>query len=326
MILVTGCCGFIGFHLSKYLLDTDRLVIGIDNLNDYYSQQLKHDRLAILKDYKKFLFYFEDITDKDSLRDIIHREYPKVIVHLAGQAGVEASFTRPESYVTNNILGTTNLLEIIKFGSFEHFILASSSSVYGMSDKIPYHESINVNNPMSIYAASKISCEQIASIYAREYVIPTTVLRFFSVYGPFGRPDMIVYLFMESMRKSRNIVLFNEGKDIRSFTYINDLVKIIDKIIPLPPKNDERYRILNAGNIESHSVSVLLNTLERITETTALKGIGGKRSIDISKSIPDISELEKLIGKITFTKLEDGLQECYNWYKDYKNDMSYVGW
>ena len=232
---ITGVAGFIGFHLAKRLLDEDCFVIGLDNLNDYYDVNLKKDRLSIIKQYNNFKFYYADLQDKQALEKIFKQNKIDIVVNLAAQAGVRYSIINPDIYIQSNIVGFLNILEMCRHNKIEHLVYASSSSVYGMNVKMPFSVHDNVDHPVSLYAATKKSSELMAHTYSHLYNLPTTGLRFFTVYGPWGRPDMALFLFTDAILNDKPIKVFNYGKMKRDFTYIGDIVEGVVRVLNNPP-------------------------------------------------------------------------------------------
>ena len=235
-ILVTGAAGFIGFHYSKFLLEKNYTVIGIDNLNKYYDKKIKLNRIKILNKFKKFKFFKNDILNFKFLKKLMKNSNISIIVHLAAQAGVRFSISNPESYISNNIKGFLNILELSKLFRIKHLVYASSSSIYGLNRKIPFNVKHGASHPISIYAASKRSNELMAHVYSNLYNLPTSGLRFFTVYGPWGRPDMSLFKFIDLGTKNKKIQLFNYGNHVRDFTYIDDAVEIVYRVMKKIPK------------------------------------------------------------------------------------------
>ena len=314
-ILVTGCAGFIGMHLCKKLLDKN-YVIGIDNINSYYDINLKKDRLKILKKYKKFKFFKLDITDFKKLNKVFSKINPSIVIHLASEVGVRNSSKRPRSYISTNINGFLNILEACKDKNIKKIFYASSSSVYGKNKKKKFVETLNTDKPLSIYAATKKSAEVLAAAYSHLYNLTTIGLRFFTVYGPYGRPDMAIYDFTESIYKNKKINIYDKGKLGRDFTYIDDVIFYINKILR---RKFYKNEILNIGNTETIKVTKIINLLE--------KNIGKKAKISLSK-IPktevyktkaDITKLKKIGSIKKRTPIKKGILHFVNWYKVYKN-------
>lgn len=327
-ILVTGAAGFIGYYVSKRLLDDGFDVVGVDNLNNYYDVNLKHTRLNFLNEFKSFSFYKIDISNKKDLVKIFEKHSFKYIVHLAAQAGVRYSIENPDTYILSNIIGTYNILEMCRHYPVDHLIYASSSSVYGANTKVPFEETDLVDNPVSLYAATKKSNELMAYTYSKLYKIPVTGLRFFTVYGPFGRPDMAYFSFVDKYFKNESIKIYNNGdfdNDMyRDFTYIDDIVDGIIKVINIPPYNQNpRYRILNIGNSKPEKLMVFIKTLEKClsaslnTEIEFIKVYEPIKKGDVHKTYASTKLLEDLTGFKPEKSIMYGLQKFTDWYVDY---------
>ena len=327
-ILVTGAAGFIGFHLSKLLMDTysDVKIIGVDNMNDYYGVTLKKYRLAELEKYSAFSFIQASIADKQAMNHAFEDHKPQIVVHLAAQAGVRYSITNPEAYIESNVVGFFNILEACRHNPVEHLIYASSSSVYGSNKKVPYSVDDKVDNPVSLYAATKKSNELFAHAYCKLFKIPATGLRFFTVYGPAGRPDMAYYSFTDKMVRGDTIELFNHGDMYRDFTYIDDITTAMIKIIQKTPnENDEgvKHKVYNIGNDNPESLLDFVATLEKCLIDKGIISKPAKRKLspmapgDVYQTHADISELNKDFGFKPSTKLADGLAKFADWYKSY---------
>lgn len=330
-ILITGAAGFIGFHLSLKLLGQSYQIIGVDNLNDYYEIKLKEDRLAILKQNPDFTFHKIDIKDKSELDYIFETEKPDYVVNLASQAGVRYSISNPYAYVDSNLIGFVNILEACRNHPVKHLLYASSSSVYGGNKEVPFSTNHSADHPVSLYAATKKSNELMAHTYSHLYDIPTTGLRFFTVYGPWGRPDMAYFSFTKNIIEGSSIKVFNHGKMERDFTYIDDIVEGIYKLIPLIPKGkdhwDERknarsdsfapYKIYNIGNNNPVQLMKFITTLEDKIGKKAEKIYMGMQPGDALVTYADVSELMKDTGFKPSTSIEDGLGRFVDWYKKY---------
>ena len=319
-ILVTGAAGFIGFHLSKQLLADNYTVVGIDNLNDYYDVSLKEDRLKILKEHQNFTFIKADIADKEAVDSCFLNFSPEIVINLAAQAGVRYSIENPEAYIHSNILGFFNILEACRHNPVEHLLYASSSSVYGNQEKTPFSTSDNVDHPISLYAATKKSNELMAYTYSHLYNIPSTGLRFFTVYGPFGRPDMAYFSFTNNIMNGEKIKIFNNGDLYRDFTYVDDIVKgivkLIDKI-PEKDKNGAKYKVYNIGNNKPEKLMYFIETLEKSIGKTANKEFLPMQAGDVIGTYADVSELERDIGFKPQTSIEEGLKRFADWYMKY---------
>ncbi|MCM1287586.1 MAG: SDR family NAD(P)-dependent oxidoreductase [Clostridium sp.] len=320
IILVTGSAGFIGYHLSKKLLDEGFVVVGVDNLNDYYDVQLKLDRLEQLKLYKDFDFFKIDISDKESLEKVFADVRPQIVVNLAAQAGVRYSITNPEAYISSNLVGFFNILECCRYNMVEHLVYASSSSVYGSNKKVPYSVEDRVDNPVSLYAATKKSNELMAHAYSKLYGIPATGLRFFTVYGPFGRPDMAYFSFTNKILAGETIKIFNNGDLYRDFTYIDDIIQGMMRIIPNPPvenKDGVRYKVYNIGNNKPENLLHFVEVLEMCLGKKADKEFLPMQQGDVYQTFADVSDLERDFGFKPDTSLEDGLTKFVEWYNQY---------
>lgn len=333
-ILITGVAGFIGFHVCKNLLERGEDVVGIDNLNDYYDPNLKLKRLEILNKYKKFLFHKIDIIEKPLLDNIFLNEKPEKVIHLAAQAGVRYSIERPDLYIKSNLVGFTNVIECCKDYLIRHFVFASSSSVYGGNTSLPFSEKQSVDHPVSLYAATKKSNELIAHTYSYLYKLPVTGLRFFTVYGPWGRPDMSFFKFAHNILNNEPIDVFNHGKMNRDFTYIDDIVhgviKSLDKIaapskkhnsnIPNPSISNTPFRIFNLGNGQSVSLIDYIHSLENALGIKAKINFVDLQKGDIISTHSDNSLIEEWIGFKPVFSLNDGIKKFVEWYIGfYKN-------
>ncbi len=316
-ILITGSAGFIGFHTTLNLLKTGVKIVGIDNLNDYYSVQLKKDRLAQLEGYSNFSFHQVDIANKQDLESIFQKYSPTHIVHLAAQAGVRYSLTNPDAYIQSNIVGFTNLLETIRANPVEHLVYASSSSVYGNNNKLPFHESDQIDRPASLYAATKKANELMAYTYSHLYQIPSTGLRFFTVYGPWGRPDMSPFLFVKSIIEGSPIKVFNHGNMSRDFTYIDDIVNGIVAVLKKTPPQNELYRIFNIGNNKPITLKEYISIIEEILQKEALKDYLPMQPGDMLATYADTSLIEKIAGFKPDTSIQKGMSIFIDWYKKY---------
>ena len=330
-ILVTGVAGFIGMHSAKKLLDEGHDVIGIDNLNDYYDVTLKEDRLQTLKDYKNFRFLKLDIKDQKDLLNLFKKESPQRVLHLAAQAGVRYSIQNPYVYIDSNIQGFINILEGCRATKTEHLVYASSSSVYGGNEKTPFSEHDNVDHPISLYAATKKANELMAHTYSHLYQIPSTGLRFFTVYGPWGRPDMALFLFTKAILKGEAINIFNHGKMIRDFTYIDDivesLVRVMDKVAtpdasfdakhPDPATSHAPYRIFNIGNNQPTPLMDYIEAIESALDKKAIKNLMDMQPGDVPLTSADTSELNQWVNFKPNTSIKEGVKRFVDWYKNY---------
>ena len=330
-ILITGAAGFIGFHLSKNLSDRSYQIIGIDNLNDYYDPNLKKARLEIMKHYSNFSFCEIDIKDKYAIENIFEIYKPTHVINLAAQAGVRYSIENPYAYIDSNLIGFMNVLEACRKYPVKHLIYASSSSVYGGNKVAPFSTNHNVDHPVSLYAATKKANELMAHSYSNLYNIPTTGLRFFTVYGPYGRPDMAYFSFAKDILAGKPIKIFNHGKMERDFTYIDDIiegiVKLVDKIPVANKEWDESkndlstsfapYKIYNIGNNKPVQLMRFVNALETALGKNAEKIYMDMQPGDVLKTYADVSDLEKDINFCPSTSIEVGLKKFVDWYKDY---------
>lgn len=331
-ILVTGTAGFIGNEVAARLLDRGETVIGVDNLNDYYDRKLKLDRLARIADHPDFVDNRGGIEDRDAIATLFRIHRPKKVIHLAAQAGVRYSLDNPEAYVDSNLVGFANILEGCRHNDVEHLVFASSSSVYGSRAKVPFSVADPVDHPISLYAATKRSNELMAHVYGHLYRIPVTGLRFFTVYGPWGRPDMAVYLFTKAILAGEPIRLFNQGRMERSFTYIDDIVEGVLRIVDCPPQVDEMgpevevppsssatapFRINNIGRAETVALGRLVEALESGLGKQAIKEYLPMQPGDVPRTSADVSDLKALIGYEPKVSLEEGIERYLAWFKDY---------
>lgn len=326
-ILITGAAGFIGFHLSKRLLEEGCCVIGLDNLNSYYDVRLKESRLEILKKYPDFHFVFGSIAEKPVVSEAFSSWQPDIVVNLAAQAGVRYSIENPDSYIESNIIGFYNILEACRHSyeegkhSVEHLLFASSSSVYGNQKKTPFSTDDPVDRPISLYAATKKSDELMAYTYSHLYNIPATGLRFFTVYGPFGRPDMAYYGFSDKIMAGESIKIFNQGNLYRDFTYIDDIVEAVVRMLNNPPMPDEegdRYKIYNIGNNKPEKLMEFIQTLEKALGKEAKKEYYPMQPGDVYQTYADVSELVKDFDYKPSTGMEEGLGKFAAWYREWK--------
>ncbi len=339
-ILITGAAGFIGFHLCSKLIKNGFEVIGFDNINDYYSQELKRDRLKILEktalNHKgEFKFIKGDLAKKNDLQMVFDNEFfdskISLVVNLAAQAGVRYSIDNPSAYIDSNLVGFSNILEQSRINNVDHFIYASSSSVYGGNKKLPFKELHSVDHPISLYAATKKSNELLAHTYSHLFELPTTGLRFFTVYGPWGRPDMALFKFTKLISDNKPISVYNHGNMIRDFTYIDDVIESILRLLNKPPKLDRNfdyenptpneswapYKIFNIGNSKPTNLTDYINSIE--------KHLGKKPKIifedlqpgDVEATYAETSSLEKWINFKPNTSIDEGIKNFVDWYKDY---------
>ena len=324
--LVTGAAGFIGFYLSKKLLSLGHRVIGIDNLNEYYDVNLKNTRLDMLKPYERFEFVKGDIAEKAAVMDAFRLHRPDMVANLAAQAGVRYSIENPDAYIDSNIIGFYNILEACRKYPVGHLVYASSSSVYGANKKVPFEETDFVDNPISLYAATKKSNELMAYTYSHLYKIPATGLRFFTVYGPMGRPDMAYFKFADLHFSDKPIRVFNDGdmeNDLyRDFTYVDDIVEGITRILQAPSP-DNGHRVFNIGNNKPEKLMVFIETLERALSKAAGREIVFEKIYepikpgDVPVTYASIDALQEAIGFQPQTPIEEGLQKFADWYCGY---------
>lgn len=318
--LITGGAGFIGFHLSKSLLEQGAKVIGFDNMNDYYEVTLKEDRLAVLEAYEQYTFIKGDLANNADVFSAFQEYCPQIVVNLGAQAGVRYSIDNPESYMQSNIMGFFHILEACRYFPVEHLVYASSSSVYGGNDKVPFSTEDKVDEPVSLYAATKKSDELMAHAYSKLYSIPATGLRFFTVYGPFGRPDMAYFKFTKKIMADEPIQIYNNGDMYRDFTYIDDIVRGVENILCNPPEKNEKgaaYRLYNIGNNKPEKLMVFIETLEKCLGQTAVKEYLPMQPGDVYQTYADVSDLMKDYDFKPDTSIEEGLTKFVAWYREY---------
>jgi len=330
-VLVTGAAGFIGFHYSKRLLDAGYRVVGLDNLNSYYDVRLKHDRLAILKDYDQFEFAGLDLADQDGMAALFAGHDFSRVVNLAAQAGVRYSLENPRSYVDSNLVGFLNILEGCRHHKIEHLIYASSSSVYGLNTLMPFSVHHNVDHPVSLYAASKKANELMAHSYSHLYGLPTTGLRFFTVYGPWGRPDMALFLFTRAILAGEPIKVFNYGKMQRDFTYVDDIVEGVFRLLdhlpepnpdwrgddPDPGTSPAPYRIYNIGNNNPVKLMDFIEAIETALGRKAQREMLPLQPGDVPATYADVDALQQAVGFRPSTPLKTGVERFITWYREY---------
>jgi UDP-glucuronate 4-epimerase len=335
-ILVTGAAGFIGFHTCLKLINLDHEVYGIDNINDYYDPKLKFDRLNKLgfsqveaelfknevqsKKFKHLRFSRIDLVDSATLDNLFKQEQFEVVCNLAAQAGVRYSIENPKAYINSNITGFLNILEGCRNHKVKHLVYASSSSVYGENKKVPFETTDNVDHPISLYAATKKSNELMAHTYGHLYGFKTTGLRFFTVYGPWGRPDMAYYLFAEAISNDKAIKVFNNGEMERDFTYIDDIVNGVTKIIEKNIDSREHYKIYNIGNNKTKSLQDFITTIEQAIGKEAIKEMYPMQQGDVPRTFANIDKLIDDFGYKPSTSINKGLKEFIKWYKKYVNE------
>ncbi len=330
-VLVTGAAGFIGFHLSQRLLTRGDEVVGVDNLNNYYDVSLKKDRLAQFQEKPGFSFYKLDLADREGIEQLFAEQSFDIVVNLAAQAGVRYSLTNPHAYVDRNLVGFVNVLEGCRHSGVKHLVFASSSSVYGANTKTPFSVHDNVDHPVSLYAATKKANELMAHTYSHLYSLPTTGLRFFSVYGPWGRPDMALFLFTKAMLAGQPIDVFNYGKMQRDFTYIDDIVegvvRVADKIpepnsnwsgdAPDPGTSKAPYKLYNIGNNQPVELMHFIETLENCLGIKANKNMLPIQPGDVPATYADIDDLVHDVGFKPSTPIEVGIERFLKWYRSY---------
>lgn len=318
--LVTGAAGFIGMHTTLRLLRDGHEVVGLDNLNSYYEPALKSYRLAQLEGQPGFRFVKMDLADRAEIEKLFKDEQFERVIHLAAQAGVRYSIEAPFEYVDSNLVGMMTILEGCRNNQVQHLVYASSSSVYGMNSKIPFSEEDNVDHPVSLYAATKKANELMAHSYSHLYGVPSTGLRFFTVYGPAGRPDMAPWLFTEAILENRPIKVFNEGNMQRDFTYIDDIVEGIVRIEKKPPTHTPPYSIYNIGNSAPIPLSRFIHAIEEACQARAIKTMLPMQPGDVERTYADMQNLERDVDYKPKMEIESGIKEFVQWYKTWKFD------
>ncbi len=327
-VLVTGIAGFIGFHVAKRLLDEGYTVVGFDNINDYYDVQLKLDRLKELgieehnnqwiSSHSNLNFVKADLLEKEILMNLFKAEKFDFVIHLAAQAGVRYSLEAPQKYIDSNITGFLNILECCRNYPIKHLVFASSSSVYGINSKIPFSIEDRTDSPISLYAASKKSNELMAHTYSHLFKIPTTGLRFFTVYGPWGRPDMAMYLFTEAILKGKPIRVFNNGNMSRDFTYVDDIVESIKRVLLKEPSNEQiPNSLFNIGNYKPEKLIDFIDAIENATGLTAIKEYLPIQPGDVEKTYADVQSLIDYIDYKPQTSIHEGIINFVSWYRNY---------
>ena len=330
-ILVTGVAGFIGMHVAQRLLERGDEVVGVDNLNDYYDVQLKQDRLKQLKPFGDFRFIKLDIAEREPIAELFAQEKFECVINLAAQPGVRYSLKNPHAYINANIVGFTNILEGCRHHQVQHLVYASSSSVYGANSRMPFSVHDNVDHPVSLYAATKKASELMAHTYSHLYQIPTTGLRFFTVYGPWGRPDMSPSLFAGAILAGRPIDVFNQGKMQRDFTYIDDIVEGVVRVLDLPATPDPQfdtshpdpatsyapYRVYNIGNHEPVELMAFIKIIEDALGKVAVKNMLPMQAGDVVATYADVEDLKRAVGFEPKTPLRLGIAKFAAWYKNY---------
>ncbi len=334
--LVTGTAGFIGYHTAERLLARGDEVVGLDNVNDYYDVRLKHARMARLADRPGYRFHRLDVADTDGVMALFREAKPEVVIHLAAQAGVRYSLTNPHAYVQSNLVGFMNILEACRHTGVRHLTYASSSSVYGGNTHMPFSVHQNVDHPVSLYAASKKANELMAHTYSHLYRLPTTGLRFFTVYGPWGRPDMAMFLFTKAILEGKPIDVFNEGRMKRDFTFIDDIVEGVVRTsdnlaapnaawrgdAPDPGTSNAPWRVYNIGNNNPVELMHMIGVLERRLGRTAVKRMLPLQAGDVPATWADVDDLTRDVGFKPSTSIEDGIDRFVTWYTDYHGATS----
>ncbi|HTE31457.1 MAG TPA: NAD-dependent epimerase [Chryseolinea sp.] len=330
-VLITGAAGFIGFHLSRKLCALGYEVSGLDNMNTYYDVGLKRDRLALLKTNANFTFHEVDLTDRQRLYGLFETSKFQYVVNLAAQAGVRYSLVNPHAYLESNLHGFLNILEACRHNQVKHLVYASSSSVYGANKKIPFSVHDNVDHPISLYAASKKSNELMAHTYSALYNLPTTGLRFFTVYGPFGRPDMALYIFTKAILEGRAIDVFNNGLMQRDFTYVDDIVESVGRLLKIIPAPDQQwnafkpdpsisfapYRLFNIGNNKPVALLKFIEVIEEKLGRKAIKNLLPIQDGDVVETFADVDDLMRTVDFKPATPIEVGIGKFVDWYLDY---------
>lgn len=319
-VLVTGAAGFIGYHLSQRLLLEGAQVFGIDNLNDYYAVDLKKSRLAQLESNPKFQFQCLDLSDRQGMETLFENNTFDGVIHLAAQAGVRYSLDNPHAYVDSNLVGFLHILEGCRQSKISHLVYASSSSVYGANKKVPFSVEDNVDHPVSLYAATKKSNELMAHSYSHLYQIPITGLRFFTVYGPWGRPDMAYFKFVDAIANNKSIDVYNHGKMQRDFTYIDDVVEGIIRVLHQPPNLDTTtppYKLYNIGNNQPVTLMRFIEVIETAMGKAAEKNFLPMQPGDVPATYADVDALMNDVGFQPKTSIEEGIQKFVTWYRSY---------
>lgn len=319
-VLVTGAAGFIGYHVSQRLLQDGIQVFGIDNLNDYYAIDLKKSRLAELEPNQRFQFQCLDLSDRDGMETLFESNTFDGVIHLAAQAGVRYSLENPHAYVDSNLVGFLHILEGCRQSQVSHLVYASSSSVYGANKKVPFSVEDNVDHPVSLYAATKKSNELMAHSYSHLYQIPITGLRFFTVYGPWGRPDMAYFKFVDAISNNKSIDVYNHGKMQRDFTYIDDVVEGIIRVLHQPPNLDTTtppYKLYNIGNNQPVTLMRFIEVIETAMGKAAEKNFLPMQPGDVPATYADVDALMNDVGFQPKTPIEEGIQKFVTWYRSY---------
>jgi UDP-glucuronate 4-epimerase len=331
MILVTGVAGFIGFHVALRLLDAGKTVHGLDNLNDYYDPTLKAARLKLLTNFQNFNFHRVDTTDQPALSALFTKHSPEYVVHLAAQAGVRHALSHPHSYIHSNVSGFLNILEGCRHTKVAHLVYASSSSVYGLNSALPFSVRQSADHPISLYGATKKANELMAHSYSHLYGLPTTGLRFFTVYGPWGRPDMAYFLFTKSILEGKPIRVFNFGKMKRDFTYIADVIECVTRLVfrpaapnvdwngevPDPSSSKAPYRVYNIGNHSPIEITHLIRLIEQRLGMRAITQLVSAQPGDVDETAADVTELNRDAGFEPNTEIDKGISLFIDWYRNY---------
>ncbi|MBE5254604.1 NAD-dependent epimerase [Mixta mediterraneensis] len=329
--LVTGAAGFIGFHISQRLLAAGHQVVGIDNLNDYYDINLKQSRLDLIKSSSSFKFIKLDLADREAMASLFQQHTFQRVIHLGAQAGVRYSIDNPDAYADANLIGHLNILEGCRHHKIEHLLYASSSSVYGLNRKMPFSTDDSVDHPVSLYAATKKANELMAHTYSHLYQLPTTGLRFFTVYGPWGRPDMALFKFTRAMIAGEAIDVYNQGQMKRDFTYIDDIAEAIVRLQDVIPQRDDNwtvetgspatssapYRVYNIGNSDPVTLMSYIEAIEKALGITAIKNLMPMQPGDVLETSADTQALFKAIGFKPQTSVEEGVKRFVNWYREF---------
>ncbi len=333
-ILVTGAAGFIGFHVARRLLQNGRKVVGIDNINDYYDPKLKDARLAELAKLPGFTFIRQDLADREAMAALFAKHKFPQVVHLAAQAGVRYSLQNPNAYIDSNIQGFMNILEGCRHGGCKHLLYASSSSVYGANTTLPFSVHDNVDHPISLYAATKKANELMAHTYSHLYRLPTTGLRFFTVYGPWGRPDMAMWLFATAILEGKPLKLFNNGNMRRDFTFIDDIVESVVRLVDLPAKpnpdwsgatpdpatSNAPWRVYNIGNNRTVEVTHVVDLLEQEFGKSAIREMAPMQPGDVSETRANVDDLMRDVGFRPSTTIENGIKQFATWFRGYRGN------
>jgi UDP-glucuronate 4-epimerase len=331
-VLITGSAGFVGFHLSKRLLQNGHEVLGLDSITDYYDVNLKYNRLKILSEFKNFQFEKINIENIESLNSVSKDFMPSVIVHLAAQAGVRYSLENPRAYINTNIIGTYNILELARELDIKHLLMASTSSVYGANTQMPFNERQNISTPLTVYAATKSSTELIAHSVSHIYNIPVTMFRFFTVYGPWGRPDMALFKFTHGILNNKAIDIYNNGEMQRDFTYVEDLVRSIELLINQIPQTDMAvsindnvspvapFRVVNIGNSDKINLMDFISEIEKNLGKKAIKNMMAMQTGDVPATWADVGLLKDLTGFSPNTTVSFGIEKFVKWYTSYYKD------